>query len=622
MVGRLLDGRYRVEERIARGGMATVYRAFDTRLERQVALKIMLPSFAEDPQFVSRFTREARAAARLSDPHVVSVFDQGDDNGIVFLAMEYIPGRTLRDLLSVRGRLNARETVNVMTPVLQALTAAHRSGLVHRDVKPENVLIGDDGRVHVADFGLARAANASASDNATHGVLIGTVAYLAPEQVSPGVSDERSDVYAAGIMMYELLTGKPPFEGTDAMAVAYQHVHDDVPQPSKIAADVPPSLDAVVGAATQRDPAQRPANAAALLALVQGLPTFDQPASDHQPTVVVALPPEATAPTHHTAVTPVGAALAPAAAPAPVSEPPAIKRKRGRGLIALLLVVALAIAAGGFAWSLGSDDNIEVPGVTGLVASEAEARLTAVGLEFAYARPEFSETVPSGEVISSDPEKGASVSDGATVTLTLSKGKERFPVPHVVGKSLQNAKQLLRDRNLAVGKIDHKFSSTVAEGVVINSAPQAKAELTRNTEVDLVVSDGPPPIAVDNVVGKTVGEARSQVENAGLQLRVVEERYDQKVPAGVIISQDPGEGATLFSGGTVNVVVSKGPPLKEVPAVLSRSLEDARTLLSDAGFDVVVNKQCVIFCVGRVVDQNPNGGEQVPVGSTVTITIV
>jgi beta-lactam-binding protein with PASTA domain/predicted Ser/Thr protein kinase len=626
MVGRLLDDRYRVEERIARGGMATVYRATDTRLDRQVALKIMQPAFADDPEFVSRFTREARASARLSDPHVVAVYDQGEDDGVVFLAMEYIPGRTLRDLLTIRGRLTPRETVNVMIPVVEALAAAHRAGMVHRDVKPENVLIGDDGRVRVADFGLARAANASGSNNATRGVIIGTVAYLAPEQVSPGISDERSDVYAAGILMYELLTGRPPYDGEEPIAVAYRHVHEAVPAPSAIVSDAAP-LDPVVSAATQREPADRPANATALLQMLQGLPPLDVGSTDSQPTVVVSRPSQAaaaaTTPTRSTAVTPMPDAGVTAA---PTSDdgapPPLIKKRRARGFIALFLVLALAVGAGAFAWWIGAGRYTEVPGVNGLVAKQAESKLAAAGLEVDYAPSEFSEVVPEGEVIASNPEAGERIADGGTVTLTLSKGKERYDVPNLVGVSRAEAGKLLAERNLVVGAVKSKYSETVDKGLVISSSPKDGKSVRRDTAVDLVVSKGPKPIPVPNLVGDNVEDARATLESLGLTLRVSDEKYTSKVPEGAVISQDPSSDASLTSGGTVSVVVSLGPPLVEVPSVVRRSTEDATNLLTDAGFDVNVNEACVIVCIGRVVDQNPNGGSKAPIGSTVTITIV
>ena len=627
MVGRLIDGRYQVVEQIARGGMATVYRATDTRLDRIIALKVMHPGFAEDPAFVNRFTREARAAARLSDPHIVAVFDQGEDAGTVFLAMEYIPGRTLRDLLGIKGRLSPREAVNVMTPVLQALAAAHRSGLVHRDVKPENVLIGDDGRVRVADFGLARAANGSGADNATRGVLIGTVAYLAPEQVQPGVSDERSDVYAAGILLYELLTGSPPFDGDEPMSVAYRHVHETVPAPSTSVAGIPESLDAVVLAATQRDPANRPENAAGLLRMLRAVQIADEVASDARPTIVVPLPSHSEVPAStrpkDTTVSPVPVvSTAGSAAAKPPAEPAVVKKRRARGWIALALVLALAIGAGVFAWWLGPASNTSVPTVAGLEAKAAEAKLSEAGLEFAYGNEKFSEIVPAGEVISSDPDSGAQVSNGSTVTLILSKGKERYDVPKVIGLTVPVARDKLNKQNLVIGKKSKEYSDSVDKGVIISSTPNVGKSVRKDTAVNLVVSRGPQPINVPNVTGKSVADARSSVEGVGLQLTISDRKYNGSVAAGSVISQSPSSSGQLTAGGAVSVVVSRGPRLAEVPGVVRRSTDDAKSLLTNAGFKVSVNEQCVIFCVGRVVEQTPSGGTQAPVGSTVTITIV
>lgn len=626
MVGRLLDGRYQVEELIARGGMATVYRATDTRLDRPIALKIMHAGFAEDPAFVNRFTREARAAAKLSDPHIVAVFDQGDDDGVVFLAMEYIPGRTLRELLGIKGRLTPRETVNVMVPVLQALSAAHRSGLVHRDVKPENVLIGDDGRVRVADFGLARAANGSGADNATRGVLIGTVAYLAPEQVQPGISDERSDVYAAGILLYELLTGKPPFDGDEPMAVAYQHVHEEVPAPSLVADDIPEGLDAVVKAATAREPTDRPANAAALLQLLRDVSLSEELSPASRDTVVVPLPVGreivSTTRTRDTSVAPLPV---PAAKSGVVVHPGAdvpIKRRRARGWIALALVLALAVGAGFFAWWLGPASNTTVPTVVGIDAKAAEAKLAETGLEFSYGKEQFSEIVPAGEVLSSDPDGGTQVSNGSNVTLVLSKGKERYNVPKVIGLPVADARDKLQKQNLVIGNKTKRYSETLDKGLVISTTPDIGEKVRKDTSVNLVVSRGPRPINVPSVAGKTVEDARSSVESVGLVLAVSDRVRSRSVAKGAVISQSPSSSAQLTAGGTVSVVVSKGPPLAEVPGVIRRTTDDAKALLDNAGFNVEVTERCVILCVGRVIDQDPNGGTQAPVGSTVTITIV
>src|SRR3954447_12315666 len=285
LIGRLLDGRYRVEAPIAHGGMASVYTALDTRLHRIVALKVMHPSLARDAEFVARFNREAKAVARLSHPNVVSVYDQGEDGGHVFLTMEYVEGRTLRDLLRERGRLTPAQALSIIEPVVSALSAAHSAGLVHRDVKPENVLLADDGRIKVADFGLARAVAAADHTNTTN-VLIGTVAYLAPEQVERGVSDARSDVYAVGVMLYEMLVGRPPYDGETAWAVASRHVHEDVPAPSAAVPGIPKELDALVLSATQRDPAARPADGGELLEAVRRARAAVGPSSAADLTVI------------------------------------------------------------------------------------------------------------------------------------------------------------------------------------------------------------------------------------------------------------------------------------------------------------------------------------------------
>lgn len=624
LVGRLVDGRYQVEELIARGGMATVYRALDTRLDRAVALKVMQQTFADDPEFVRRFSREARAAARLSDPNVVSVFDQGEDHGVVFLAMEYVPGRTLRDVLNARGRLPAAECLPIFEAVLRGLAAAHASGLVHRDVKPENVLIRDDGRVKVADFGLARAADASATNNATRGLLIGTVAYLAPEQVSPGVSDERSDVYAAGILLFELLTGRPPFTGDQPIAVAYQHVNEKVPPPSSVVRDVPPSLDAVVLLATHRDPAERPANAAALLVVVESVPTPSTTSApiDLQQTVVVPLPGATTA--RQTAVTP-----APAVASAAVQAPKSVKtsddlpvrRRKWRGLVALVLVIALAAAAAGLAWWLNSGQYTTVPAVAGLVSAQAEAKLSEQGLGVEFANPKFSEIVPDGEVISSDPEAGEQIADDGTVALTLSKGPERYEVPEVVGLSLAKARAKIKAGNLSVGTVKRSYSDTVDKGIVISTAPPDGQKVRPDTAVTLTVSRGLEPVSVPNVVEMTVEEARKALSPFSLTLDVVDERYDGQVPEGAIISQDPASTASVPQGSTVSVIVSQGPPLVTVPDVVDVPVDEAIALLEAANFEVETSEQFGISPLNRVVTQDPEGDTQAPRGSTIHLII-
>ncbi len=636
MIGRLVDERYRVDERVARGGMATVYRATDTRLDRTIALKVMHHSFAEDPDFVARFTREARAAARLSNPHIVKVFDQGQDGSTIFLAMEYVPSRTLRDVLNERKQLPVEEALAVIDPVLQALAAAHAESVVHRDVKPENILIADDGHVYVTDFGLARATNSSSTQHITSGLLLGTVAYLSPEQVKPGVSDERSDVYSAGIVLFEMLTGSPPFTGTEAISVAYRHVNEDVPLPSDFGSGVSDLLDDVVLAATRRDPNQRPADAAALLQLVRVVPKPAAPV-DLQQTMVVPIPVAVAAGRHDTAVTaaPVlaGAAVRDPAASPPKDIPPTAgdqaldpeahrKRSRRRGLVALSVVVILAVAAGAFAWWLGSGRNTTVPRVTGLTAEAAQAQLESEGLTVEFADEKYSEIVKVGEVISSDPAQGAEVRSGSTVTLTVSKGPERYDVPNVVGVSVADAKKQIKARNLAVGDISRKYSDTVETGVVISALPESGTSVRPDTRVDLVVSKGLPPVTVPDLTGDSTESAQQQLSKGNLKYDQTGEEYDNKIPAGAVISQDPVSGASVPQGSTVSVVVSLGPPLVEVPDVRDKPLEEAIAELTAAGFKASTYDLFGVSPLNRVATQDPEGGTQAPKGSVVRLGLV
>ena len=647
LLGRLVDGRYRVDEQIARGGMATVYRATDTRLDRTVALKVMHPSFAEDPDFVARFTREARAAARLSNPHIVKVFDQGQDGSVIFLAMDYVPSRTLRDVLGERGRLSVPEALTVIDPVLQALAAAHADSVVHRDVKPENVLIGDDGHVYVTDFGLARATNSASTQHATAGMLLGTVAYLSPEQVSPGVSDERSDVYSAGVVMFEMLTGSPPFTGTEAIAVAYRHVNEDVPAPSSVDG-VSDLLDDVVLDATRRDPSSRPADASALLRQVRAVPR-PEISIDLQQTMVVPIPIGAAAVRHDTTVSaaaspavadsgpptvdaPPGDVVPPAADGVPPAKPPSPgqaldpaahrKRNRRRGVVALVVVLLLAVGAGAFAWWLGEGRYATVPRVTGLTAEQATKQLEAEGLEVQFAPQEFSEIVKAGEVISSDPDQGAQISSGGTVTLTVSKGPERYDVPNVVGDKLADAKEALKETNLAVGDVTRKYSDTVATDLVISAEPKAGSPVRPGTRVNLVVSKGLPPVTVPNLVGDSTSSAQDQLAKLNLGYRKSDEKYDNKVPAGAVISQTPASGTSLEQGSTVSVVVSLGPPLVEVPWVVDMPLEEAIAELKRAGFKYTTYDLFGISPLNRVARQDPEGGTQAPKGSVIDLGLV
>lgn len=603
LLGRLLDDRYRLDEVIARGGMATVYLATDTRLDRQVAVKIMHRALAEDADFVARFTREAKAAARVSAPEVVAVHDQGTDRdtGLAYLVMEYVKGTTLRHLLQERGALPASRALSLLEPVLRALAAAHAAGLVHRDVKPENVLLADDGRVKVADFGLARAVETS-SLTQTAGLLIGTVAYLAPEQVETGASDARSDVYAAGVLLWELLTGSPPYAGETPISVAYRHVHEDVPPPSTVVSGIPPALDALVVRATRRDPDARPADGAVFLAALREV-AATLPAAD-QPTLVV---PRRAAPT--------------AAVPVPVSTGPEAeaavpgRRRPRRGV---LLVAFLALLALGSGYYLGSYRYTHAPSVLGLTYAQATTALDKAGLDVRRGEGAFSETVAVGHVLDQDPDPQAKVRKSGTVTVRLSKGPDRRAVPTLAGKTLAEAKAALAAVGLVVAEgPTSAFSQTVPADRVITSEPRPGVRLKAGTAVRLVLSKGKEPVQVPNTTGRPQAEATKALRDLGFRV-VLEQVFSDTVDPGVVVAQTPSSG-TADKGSTVTLQVSKGPDVITVPDVVGMSEEQARKTLETAGFKV--RKRFFGGGTGTVRFTDPSAGTTQKRGSTVTIFI-
>ncbi|MFM1964982.1 MAG: Serine/threonine-protein kinase, partial [Actinomycetota bacterium] len=519
LIGTLVDGRYQVVSRIARGGMATVYEAIDTRLDRTVALKMMSAALAEDPGFVTRFRREARAAAQLSHPHVVAVFDQGEAAGLPYLAMEYVPGRTLRDVLRDYGALTPEQALTILDPVLEALSAAHDAGFVHRDIKPENILISDDGRVKVTDFGLARAVTNNTT--ATQGMIIGTVAYLSPEHVERGDADARSDVYGAGICLFEMVTGQVPFAAESAITVAYQHVNADVPAPSSLRSSIPPDVDALVATATRRDPDLRYPDCRAFLADVRRvrrtLPPPQPLTKDTQDTLIV--------PVDMAAGAAAGGTPPPAVTVRPVTpgeggraQAPT-RRRRGRGWLVAVILLLLAVGGAAFAgWYLaaGPGKQVTVPGIIGMDEASATSALQQAGLRLEVGGEEYSETVAVGLVLSSDPEPGASTAADSAVTVVLSRGPERYAVPDVKGKPLAEAQAAITEANLAVGVITEDWDPVVPDGSVASTDPAIGDELKPGSLVNIVVSKGPKPVKLPNLAGVELSEAQAQLEAAGL----------------------------------------------------------------------------------------------------------
>ncbi|ROP43654.1 Stk1 family PASTA domain-containing Ser/Thr kinase [Pseudokineococcus lusitanus] len=661
LVGVAVDGRYEVVRRVARGGMATVYLARDVRLDREVALKVMHPHLAHDPQFVERFHREAVSAARVSHPGVVGVFDQGRDDavggGVVYLVMEHVPGRTLRDLVAA-GPVTTGTALAVLQPVLEALEAAHRAGVVHRDVKPENVLLTDDGRVKVADFGLARAASAHTS---TSGMLMGTVAYLPPEVTLSGRADARSDVYSAGVTLFELLTGRQPFTGEVPFHVAHQHVTQDVPVPSDVVTTVPTEVDDLVLWMTARDPEDRPADAGELVAAVRALRReLPHEVLDAAPHVVgpAAAPPTGVRATtalparhEHALAVPVGAAegelpdgggappttpttalpgraprragtgTAPRPVAAAVPAPPPARRRRGRRLALVLVPLLLLGGAAGTAgwWFLaGPGAPVPVPVVADLPRAEAEAALADAGLG-ADVSERFDDETPEGVVVDSLPVAGDDVRPGEVVRLFVSRGSETALVPTLVGTPLDDARAAVEALGLTLAEDGSEYDEEVPEGAVLGQQPAAGEELRRGDEVTVVVSDGREPVDVPFLVGRPRSDVVGDLQQRGLEVEVTE-RFDDVAPEDVVVEQDPEDG-TLFRGDTVQLVVSLGPETATVPDVVGRQVGDARAALEDAGF--VVQEETVLGgFFGTVRDQSVEGGTEAEVGSTVTLTVV
>ncbi|MEV5890934.1 Stk1 family PASTA domain-containing Ser/Thr kinase [Nonomuraea fuscirosea] len=631
LVGRLLDGRYRIESRIARGGMATVYLALDIRLDRTVALKVMHRSLAEDPAFVRRFIGEAKSVASLSHPNVVHVFDQGTDNDVVYLSMEYVPGRTLRDILRERGRLPAREALELLIPVLAALGAAHQAGLVHRDVKPENVLLTDDGRVKVVDFGLARAIEAT--NQTRTGVMIGTIGYMAPEQVTTGAADVRSDVYAAGIMLFELVTGQQPYDGETPMSVAYRHVHDTVPAPSSVTPEVPPLVDTLVAHATAREPQDRPADATAMLVAAvdahRMLPRTTTPpgsgpmAPGVNPTTVYG----------HPAGGPVsGARSMPQAAPAHTMIQPraAEEEPRRRGFRPSWFLVALAavmvVAVGLTGWYFAQPELVTVPDLVGKNVAEAEQTIIGRGLLMRQADGKYDEKVAEGLVLSSDPAAKAELEKGSTVTLVLSLGPERIVVPDVSGRSSNEARAAIAKSGLTVGTVKRLPNQQVERDKVIRTSPQVGEKVRKSTKINIFVSAG---LVMPDVGGMPKDEAAGFLGGQGFKVQVNE--VDDDAEPCSVIAQSPKAKSEVDQGAPVMITVARcqtdwwqwfrgdneardDQQFSVVPGVIGKNINDAKPELEALGFKVRVNR---LSNGGVVQFQRPLPNSERPPGSVV-----
>ncbi|MBE7700602.1 PASTA domain-containing protein [Oerskovia sp. Sa1BUA8] len=687
-VGRLVDGRYHVVSRIARGGMATVYLAVDRRLDREVALKVMHPHLAEGSdgsEFVARFRREARAAARLAHPGVVAVFDQGVDGETSYLTMEYVPGTNLRQVLQAEGPLTVGRSLDLLEQILDALAAAHRKGLVHRDVKPENVLLDESGRVKVADFGLARAVSEGASTATS--TILGTVAYLGPELITSGQCDARTDVYAVGVLAYEMLTGRHPFTGETPLQVAFQHVNSDIPAPSDVEPWIPAEVDVLVCALAARSPEDRPVDASAALSLVRqtrqslgpadldrrssaapgAVPASSGPSAGSpdtavlgvatgalasalagpgtsvttvpDPTPTTTLPGLPTSPipapttypvadSQHTQVLDRGALAGHALEPSddgPVDEasPGARRRRRWWWGLAITLLVVGAVTGASWWFLSGPGAYTAVPGgLVGVPQAGAEQTLDAVKLHSSVTTA-YDDTFAAGSVISTDPGAGERVRKDGTVHLLVSLGVKMVEIPSgLVGKPVDEATEALEDAGFTVGDPKEAYSDTAPAGTVVAVSEPEGTAVPHSTVPVLTVSQGPAPVTIPQVVGLEKEAALTALSDLGLKPSSTDD-YSETVAAGLVVSQTPENGTEGHRGDKVALVISLGPPLVEIPDTYGRNVTEAEKMLRDAGFEVEVRHPQGISPLNIVYAQDPAGGDgkTAPKGSTIVINV-
>ena len=622
LTGHLIDGRYQLLSQMGSGGMATIYEALDTRLDRRVAVKIMHDHLAQDEQFVERFIREAKAAAALSHPNIVSVQDQGwNQSGVpaVFIVMEMVVGHTLREYLTERGSIPIADGIKFLLPVLSALGAAHKLGIVHRDVKPENILVSKEGRIKIADFGLAKGALIGSTMTAESSVILGSVSYLSPEQVSRGIADSRSDVYSAAITAFEIFTGNKPFEGDEPIQIAFMHVNSQVPRISSLVENVPPALDDLIYRATRVDPDERPRDAqefhTALLAISHALNPAG-PQLSLELDIPIAPMREKSKKRSKKLPSPTPIAKTPETTDQVRARRKVSNRvKRNRWIAAGL---ALILAGTGWWVLAGPGASVKFPSVVGANVEQANTTLAGLGLQTTIVEERFDEEIAKGRVISTQPSAGDSIAPGGTVSLTVSKGAERFAVPSLTNITTESALKLIAKTPLRAGDITEVFNSKVAKGLIISSSPQEGTQVKRDTLVDLVVSKGVETFDLISYVGKNGEQALNELTSAGFDVTSTY-IYDEVVMPGEVISQKPAAGVALPAGATVEIFISQGSAFVFIPNVMRYTQERAVAVLEDLGLTVAVKKVTKTSKV--VIGINPKVNTKVKRGTKVTLTV-
>ncbi len=624
--GTLVDERYKIVSRLGAGGMADVFLAEDEQLGRKVALKLLYQRFAEDPGFVERFRREAQAAAGLQHPNVVSVYDRGAYDGTYYIAMEYLPGRSLKQLIRQEAPLDPIRAIDLTLQILKAARFAHRRGVIHRDLKPHNVIVDDSDNAKVTDFGIARA---GASDMTETGSIMGTAQYLSPEQAQGHAVSAGSDLYSIGVVLYEMLTGRVPFDAESAVSIALKHVSEAPPPMAVQNPDVPAELDQVVMWALNKNPVDRPANADQFITALEQARGSIQSGEPGQRTAAMAALAGVAAGRYAAAA----AVSAPPAAPPPPGTgpfevidtgyvPPEEEPPHRRALWPwLVLLLVLLLAGGGVAAYLLLRPHKEVvPGVVGEPFTAAQSQLQGKG--FTVSQLQVTNAKPSGTVIAQNPLAGGKAKEGSNVSLTVSSGPGNTTVPTVVGETLQQAKSSIQIANLKVGKIEHQTSTQYVKGQVIDTSPTAGQQPPVGTHVTIFVSSGPPSVQVPDVTGEDEGQAKSTLQSRGFNVTTSAEVSTTATP-GTVLSQNPAGGRSAATAATVTLVVAKAPPTVAIPNVVGKTRGAAEAKLGAAGFPATVQPQTVTNQAQNnvVLSQNPAASTQAKKNTNVTIVV-
>lgn len=619
MVGRVFNNRYQITERIGIGGMAEVYRAQDRVLGRLVAVKIMLPQYAADPEFTHRFRQEAASAANLQSPYIVNVYDWGQDEGTYYIVMEYVRGSDLKTAIQQRGAINQRKVAEIGAQVCKALTVAHNQDIIHRDIKPQNIMVQPDGNVKVMDFGIARAKNSVKSQTSQ---VLGTAHYISPEQAQGKELTAASDIYSLGVVMYEAATGKLPFDGPDAVSVAMKQVQEQPVPPSQIKPDIDPGLEAIIMRAMEKDPHQRFATANdmknALNDFLAGRPVNVNDDATHvmggyMPPMsegTSVMPPVSGDAMHNQPHT--------AYRSSDTKEP---QKNRKPLYIALAIIAAIAVIAA-LAFALGGNQTGTIPNVTGQTLEQAEATLEQAGYTVGTTTEVFDDTVPSGSVVSTDPAAGTPADAGTTVNLTVSKGKDQVQVPDLSGMTADQAKAALQKVGLTAVQGDSKHSGSVAEGKVCDQDPASGTAVDANSTVTFYLSSGPETTSVPNVTGMSESEATAALQSAGFTVSTSTQSSDS-VSKGDVISQSPKSGTKAQAGSKVTIVISSGSDSKSVPDLTGLSQSDAESQADAAGFNfsVTSTEYSSTVAKGYVIRQSPSAGKSAKSGTTIGVVI-